>query len=99
MDAPLVAQREKIVGEFSLDRQDSALARLLTELRTHHGRVAGDLKDSMTSIVSEFSLDKGDSALSRLINRVEAAQRQISAELPLMKRVLHFLECGAIYCL
>jgi hypothetical protein len=83
VDALLVAQREKVVGEFSLDRQDSALARLLTELRTHHGRVTGDLKDSMASIVSEFSLDKGDSALSRLINRVEAAQRQISAEFTL----------------
>jgi hypothetical protein len=83
VDALLVAQREKVVGEFSLDKQDSALARLLTELRTHHGRVAGDLKDSMASIVSEFSLDKGDSALSRLINRVEAAQRQIGAEFTL----------------
>jgi hypothetical protein len=83
VDALLIAHREKVVGEFSLDRQDSALARLLTELRTHHGRVAGDLKDSMASIVSEFSLDKGDSALSRLINRVEAAQRQISAEFTL----------------
>jgi hypothetical protein len=83
VDALLTAQREKVVAEFSLDRQDSALARLLTELRTHHGRVAGDLKDSMATIVSEFSLDKGDSALSRLINRVEAAQRQISAEFTL----------------
>jgi hypothetical protein len=83
VDTLLIAQREKVVGEFSLDRQDSALARLLTELRTHHGRVAGDLKDSMAAIVSEFSLDKGDSALSRLINRVEAAQRQISAEFTL----------------
>jgi hypothetical protein len=59
VDTLLIAQREKVVGEFSLDRQDSALARLLTELRTHHGRVAGDLKDTMASIVSEFSLDKG----------------------------------------
>jgi hypothetical protein len=83
VDGLLVTQREKVVGEFSLDRQDSALTRLLTELRTHHGRVAGDLKDSMAAIVSEFSLDKGDSALSRLINRVEAAQRQISAEFTL----------------
>ena len=66
MDALLEAQRERVVGEFSLDRQDSALARLLTELRTHHGRVAGEFKDSMASIVSEFSLDKADSALSRL---------------------------------
>jgi hypothetical protein len=83
VDTILIEQREAVVGEFSLDRQDSALARLLTELRTHHGRVTGDLKDSMASIVSEFSLDKGDSALSRLMNRVEAAQRQISAEFTL----------------
>jgi hypothetical protein len=83
VDTLLIAQREKVVGEFSLDRQDSALARLLTELRAHHGRVASDLKDSMVSIVSEFSLDKEESALSRLMDRVEAAQRQISAEFTL----------------
>ena len=78
VDALLVAQREKVIGEFSLDRQDSALARLLTELRTHHGGVAGDLKDSIASIVSEFSLDKGDSALSRLIKAIREIERQSS---------------------
>jgi len=78
VDALLVAQREKVIGEFSLDRQDSALARLLTELRTYHGGVAGDLKDSIASIVSEFSLDKGDSALSRLIKAIREIERQSS---------------------
>ena len=78
VDALLVAQREKVIGEFSLDRQDSALDRLLTELRTYHGGVAGDLKDSIASIVSEFSLDKGDSALSRLIKAIREIERQSS---------------------
>jgi hypothetical protein len=76
-------QRDKVMSEFSLDRQDSALSRLVSELKTHHGRVAGDLKDSIAAVVDEFSLDKEDSALSRLVKRVEQAQRQISAEFTL----------------
>jgi hypothetical protein len=83
IDEFVSAQRDKVMSEFSLDRQDSALSRLLSELTTHHGRIAGDLKDSIAAVVDEFSLDKEDSALSRLVKRVEQAQRQISAEFTL----------------
>jgi hypothetical protein len=79
VDDLVSARREKILGEFSLDKSDSAISRLLTELKTDHGRVTGDLKETIAAIAGEFSLDKQDSALSRLVGRVEAAQRQISA--------------------
>ncbi len=72
-----------MLSEFSLDNQNGALSRLLHELATHHGRMTGDLKESIATIVSEFSLDKENSALSRLVKRVEATQRQISAEFTL----------------
>jgi len=83
VDDLVSVQRDKVLSEFSLDKQDSALSRLLSELTTHHGRITGDLKESIAAIVGEFSLDKEDSALSRLVKRVEAAQRQISAEFTL----------------
>src|SRR6266516_757724 len=73
----------KVLNEFGLDNQNGALSRLLHELATHHGRMTGDLKESIATIVSEFSLDKENSALSRLVKRVEATQRQISAEFTL----------------
>jgi hypothetical protein len=45
------------------------------------------------------AIGSGDSALSRLINKVEAALRQISAELGLLRRALRFPEWGAILLL
>ena len=76
-------QKNRILTEFSLDNRDSALSRLVSELRAHHGRVTDDLKESIHTVVNEFSLDKDDSALSRLVKRVEDAQRKISDEFTL----------------
>jgi gas vesicle protein len=45
----------KVVEEFSLDRPDSALSRLVK-----------NVEGAQQKITAEFSLDKGDSALSRL---------------------------------
>jgi hypothetical protein len=68
----LGSQRKVILGEFSLDNREGALARLLDEL-----------KGSNAEIAREFSLDDEDSALSRLVHRVERAQAQISEEFTL----------------
>lgn len=65
-------QREQILNEFSLDNADSALSRLVNELKKSNGDLMG-----------EFSLDRDDSALSRLISRVDGAQRQISSQFSL----------------
>jgi hypothetical protein len=83
VDDLVSAQRDKILAEFSLDKQDSALSRLRSELTAHHGRFTNDLKESIATVVGEFSLDKDDSALSRLVKRVEEAQRKISEEFTL----------------
>ena len=79
----LVAQRERILREFSLDNGDGALSRMVDELKKTHGKVGEDLQKSIESATGEFSLDNKDSALSRLVNRVGEAQAQISKEFSL----------------
>lgn len=65
-------QRTAVLSEFSLDRPDSALSRLLRELEANSGR-----------LTEELSLDKEDSALARLVARVEAAAAKSVQELTL----------------
>ena len=79
----LQLQTDAIAGEFSLDRSDSALSRLVRELKERHGDLERNLGERVTSVVGEFSLDNKDSALSRLVGRVEQAQGQISAQFSL----------------
>ncbi|MCZ6573953.1 MAG: hypothetical protein ACE10D_13965 [Planctomycetota bacterium] len=79
----LSAQRERILAEFSLDNKDSALARLVRELKERHGKLEDGFRGSVKEVMREFSLDNEDSALSRLVHKVERAQRQISSEFSL----------------
>lgn len=83
VETSLAEQRQRILSEFTLDDQTSALSRLVAELRTSNGDVGRALEERISSVVSEFSLDRQDSALSRLVGRVEAAHRQISGEFSL----------------
>ena len=83
LEHALKGQREIILGEFSLDKKESALRRLLEELDGKQDSLRADLKGQVDSVVGEFSLDKPDSALSRLVGRVEAAQRTITDEFSL----------------
>ncbi len=79
----LTTQRERIIGEFSLDNNQGALSRLVEELSERHGELGLALEKRIDDVVSEFSLDREDSALSRLVARVERAQGQISREFSL----------------
>jgi len=83
LETTLSGQSGQILREFSLDNPDSALARLIRELKLRHGELTGDLARQIEAVVGEFSLDKDDSALSRLVRRVELAQKQISSEFSL----------------
>jgi len=83
LEAALCTQRDRILGEFSLDNREGALSRLVGELTDHHGKVAEALEGRIDEVVREFSLDEGDSALSRLVNRVERAQQRITDEFTL----------------
>ena len=79
----LEREREEICSQFSLDRDESALSRLVKELKLNHGDVSRALTERKTEVVGEFSLDKPDSALSRLVGRVDQAQRTITDEFSL----------------
>ena len=79
----LQLQSESIADEFSLDRPESALSRLVRELKDRHGDLERSLGERVASVVGEFSLDNKDSALSRLVGRVEQAQGQISEQFSL----------------
>ena len=76
-------QGSAIVEEFSLDRPNSALSRLVRELKERHVDLERQLGERVASVVGEFSLDDEDSALSRLVGRVEQAQSQMSAQFSL----------------
>jgi hypothetical protein len=79
----LRAQSEQVLQQFSLDRKDSALSRLVAELSTAHATANTNMQQQVKAVVGEFSLDRPDSALSRLVGRVEAAQKRISDEFSL----------------
>jgi len=76
-------QQEQILKEFSLDKEDSALSRLIRKVAESNGDLKTDVKSQVDALVDEFSLDKPDSALSRLVKKVEDAQGLIGQSLTL----------------
>jgi hypothetical protein len=73
----LEEQRAVVISQFSLDRADSALSRLVTEVSARNGSLREELKTDVETLANEFSLDNENGALARLVGRVEAAQRTI----------------------
>jgi hypothetical protein len=62
----LDGQRHEVLEQFSLDRKESALSRLVAEVTTSNGKLRGELSDDVGKLVNEFSLDHEGSALQRL---------------------------------
>jgi hypothetical protein len=83
VEEQLRTQREHILREFSLDRPESALKRLVDQLSSRHGDLEKALRERIDEVVAEFSLDSDDSALSRLVSKVSVAQDQITREFSL----------------
>ena len=79
----LTTQRDRILEQFSLDKEGSALQRLVKELGQNHADISEALQERVGDVVREFSLDDDQSALSKLLRRVDAAQQKISAEFSL----------------
>lgn len=73
----LADQREQILRQFSLDDRESALSRLVAELRQQQTQLQTDVRGQVETMAKEFSLDKPDSALARLVARVDAAQQAL----------------------
>jgi len=83
VDNTLKAQSDTVLSQFSLDNENGALRRLLTELTARHGDLEKALAEQVEAVVDEFSLDNEDGALSRLVGQVHKAQQQISSEFSL----------------
>ncbi len=83
IDTVLEGQRRRVLDEFSLDRQDSALSRLVRTIIDNQGRLREDFERNVDALSNQFSLDKSDSALSRLVTQVDAAQRGITQQFSL----------------
>ncbi len=82
----LEEQRVKVVGQFSLDDQDSALSRLLAEVSRKQGVLSEDIREQIKTLTEEFSSDAEDSALSRLSKLLESTRADIGERLTLDKQ-------------
>lgn len=83
IEGALTDQREKIVGEFSMNQENSALARLIREITDKNGKLKEELAQDVGKVVKEFSLDNEEGALARLVGRVEKAQATITDQFSL----------------
>jgi len=77
IDGALRAQRDDVLREFSRDRPESALSRLLGDITSANGKLRGELAGDIGAVASALSLDNEQGPLSRFVGRVEKAQRSI----------------------
>jgi hypothetical protein len=77
IDGALRAQRDEVLREFSRDRPESALSRLLGDITSANGKLRGELAGDIGAVASALSLDNEQGPLSRFVGRVEKAQRSI----------------------
>ena len=82
-DEQLNTQQEQILKQFSLDNDEGALVRFISELTSQQGELSEKLHGKIDEVVKEFSLDDDNSALSRLVRNVERAQKTITSEFSL----------------
>jgi hypothetical protein len=54
----LRAQSEQVLQQFSVDRKDSALSRLVAELTAAHDAASSNMQQQVKAVVGEFSLDR-----------------------------------------
>ena len=83
MTEVLEQSQTKILQQFTLDDESSALAKLVSQLKESNQTNQDGLVNTMNTAMSELSLDKKDSALSRLVKQVQATQKAISSEFTL----------------
>ncbi|MBI3783488.1 MAG: hypothetical protein HY270_08805 [Deltaproteobacteria bacterium] len=83
VETTVLAQRDQIVGQFSLDDRTSALSRLVAEITGSNGKLREDLARDIEAVRKEFSLDHSDGALSRLVNRIDETTAQVRSSLTL----------------
>lgn len=77
IDGALRAQRDEVLREFSRDRPESALSRLLGDITSANGKLRGELAGDIGAVASALSLENEQGPLSLFVGRVEKAQRSI----------------------
>jgi hypothetical protein len=79
----LEEQRGKVLAQFSLDDEASALSRLVRRITDQQGKLREEFAGDIEEVVRQFSLDDDDSALSRLVKQVERASAGMSEQFSL----------------
>lgn len=74
------ARNEAIIQEFTLDNEDSALARLVSRMTDANGKLRKEFASDVQQLRKEFSLDNEEGSLCRLIRQVEQSRRAIVSE-------------------
>jgi hypothetical protein len=84
----LAAQRRTLLGEFSLDNADGALARFIAELGKNQGQLGAALDERVGQIVRELTLDSETGALARIrrellgaVERMDRSQAEMKVEI------------------
>ncbi|HEV8323622.1 MAG TPA: hypothetical protein VG389_18535 [Myxococcota bacterium] len=70
LEHALAEQRVQVLREFSLDHKDSALSRLLAEMRTRQTEMQTDMTATVSAVMNELTLDQPNSALSRVVKNL-----------------------------
>src|SRR5262245_3237415 len=80
IEGQLKQQRDSVLKEFSLDTKESALSRLVGQLKDSNGELQRDLKDRIGDLVKQFSFDDEQSALSRMAKTVGAISNHLTLD-------------------
>jgi hypothetical protein len=83
IETALDQHRARVIQEFSLDRPESALSRLIHGIVDRNGELKAEFKADLSAVVRQFSLDDPQSALSRLAREVGQASQTITQEFSL----------------
>src|SRR5262249_34927156 len=70
VEAALLTQKEEVLRQFSLDRKDSALSRLVGEIAGKQGELRADVAAQVQGLVGGLSLHHDGSALSRMSRKL-----------------------------
>jgi hypothetical protein len=76
----LESQRVELTNQFSLDNENSALARMIRQITDVNGQLRNDLSLDFAKIRQEFSIEDQGSLLSRLLSQIKESQQLITGE-------------------
>lgn len=77
IDEALRMQRDVVLQEFSRDRPDSALSRLVADVTSANGTLRGELANDIATVAGALSLENEQGPMARFVARVEKAQRAV----------------------